>query len=327
MVGGQWLVVREKIPNDPPPITNDQKGRWPAMVAKLPGMKIAILGGDAREMHLAGHLAGLGFSVRVFGLPVPEGERVTVCQNPVQALAGAQAVVLPAPGISARGELYCPFLEKPPVVTEADFGCLPAGTPVFVGVARDVLKSIAARRGFRLVELFALDEVAILNSIPSAEGAIQLAMEKLPITIHGSESFVLGFGRTGATLAYLLVAMGARTTVIARNPAQRARACQLNCRAYDFPELPALIGKADVIFNTVPALVLPEPLLQKASPQVLIIDLASAPGGVDFEAAGRLGIKAFLAPGLPGKVAPQTAGQILSRVIPRLLAELLSPPS
>ena len=321
------MVVREKIPNDPPPTTNDQKGRWPAMSGKLPGIAIAVLGGDAREVYLAGHLAGLGFSVRVFGLPAPEGAPVTVCQSPAQALAGARAVVLPAPGINERGELYSPFLERPPVVTEAEFGLLPAGTPVFVGVARAALKNIAVRRGLLLVELFELDEVAILNSIPSAEGAVQLAMEKLPITIHGSESFVLGFGRTGATLAYLLVAMGARTTVIARNPAQRARACQLNCRAGDFPELPALIGKADVIFNTVPALVLPEPLLQKASPQVLIVDLASAPGGVDFEAAGRLGIRAFPAPGLPGKVAPKTAGRILSRVIPRLLAELLPFPA
>ncbi|MEW5898495.1 MAG: dipicolinate synthase subunit A N-terminal domain-containing protein, partial [Bacillota bacterium] len=123
-------MVREKIPNDPPPTTNDQKGRWPAMFAKLPGIKIAILGGDAREVYLAGHLAGLGFSVRVFGLPAPEGANVTVCQSPAQALEGAQAVVLPAPGISERGELYCPFLEKLPVVTEADFSCLPAGTPV-----------------------------------------------------------------------------------------------------------------------------------------------------------------------------------------------------
>ncbi|MEW6425304.1 MAG: dipicolinate synthase subunit DpsA [Bacillota bacterium] len=294
------------------------------MDARLPGLKIAVLGGDAREVILTEHLAGLGLRVRVFGLPVARGENITVWESPAEALREAQAVILPAPGVNERGELYCPFLEKPPVIAEEDLSCLPAGTPLFVGVAGGFLKNIAGRRGCKLVEVLALDEVAILNSIPSAEGAIQLAMEKLPITIHGSESFVLGFGRTGATLAQLLVALGARTTVVARNPAQRARAYQMNCRPCDFPELAALIGKAEVIFNTVPALVLTEPLLQKASPQVLIIDLASFPGGVDFEAARRLGINAVLAPGLPGKVAPKTAGRILSRVIPRLLAELLS---
>lgn len=294
------------------------------MFRKLPGLRIAVLGGDAREVFLVEHLAGLGLLVRVFGLPVAKGESITPCQSLAEALEGAQAVILPAPGINDKGELYCPFLEKPPVVSEAELGVLPAGAPVFVGVARTYLKNLAGRLGLKLIELLNLDEVAILNSIPSAEGAIQLAMEKLPTTIHGSQSFVLGFGRTGATLAYLLVAMGAHTTVIARNPAQRARAYQMNCRVYDFPELPGLIGEAEVIFNTVPALVIDEPLLQKASPQVLIIDLASAPGGVDFEAARRLGIHAFLAPGLPGKVAPKTAGQILARVIPRLLAEQLS---
>lgn len=290
------------------------------MFAELAGLKIAILGGDAREMYLANHLANLGFFVRVYGLPAKAQGNITVHQNLTEALEGAQVVILPTPGINEQGELYCTFLEKPRVLTEADLNSLPACTPVFVGAAGAYLKALAGRLRLNLIELLNLDEVAILNSIPSAEGAIQLAMEKLPITIHSSESLVLGFGRTGATLAHLLVALGARTVVIARNSAQRARAYQINCRTGDFPELPDLIAKADVVFNTVPALVIDEPLLRRASSQVLIIDLASAPGGVDFKAARRLGINAFLAPGLPGKVAPKTAGQILSQVISRLLA-------
>lgn len=294
------------------------------MFSELAGLRIAVLGGDAREVFLAGQLADLGFCVQVCGLPVTAGGNVTVWENLAEALEGVAAVILPTPGVNERGELYCPFLEKPPVVSAAELHRLPAGTPLFVGVARGYLKDLAGRLGLKLIELLALDEVAILNSIPSAEGAIQLAMEKMPVTIHGSESFVLGFGRMGATLAHLLVALGARTTVIARNPAQRARAYQMNCRVADFSELPGLVGQAEVIFNTVPALVITEPLLRRASPQVLIIDLASFPGGIDFEAARRLGINAFLAPGLPGKVAPKTAGQILASVIPGLLAGHLS---
>lgn len=293
------------------------------MLEKLTGVKLTILGGDAREIFLAKHLAGIGLIVKAIGLPAT-GESITVYSSLAEALEGAKAVILPVPGISDEGKLYGPFLEKPVFITEKDFSCLAKDTPLLVGTAKPLLKKIAFRLRLNLIEFLSLDEVAILNSIPSAEGAVQLAMEKMPITIHGSESFVLGFGRTGMTLAQLLVAMGAKTTVIARNPAQRARASQMNCRTFDFSKLPFLISQADVIFNTVPAQIVDESLLKRASPQVLIIDIASAPGGIDFEAAKLLGIQAILAPGLPGKVAPDTAGRILAEVIPRLLAEHLN---
>ena len=65
----------------------------------------------------------------------------------------------------------------------------------------------------------AVDEIAIANSIPTAEGAVQLAMERLPITIHGANALVLGFGRCGVTLARLLKAMGATSALSLGGPA------------------------------------------------------------------------------------------------------------
>lgn len=293
------------------------------MTSGLGGVKVAILGGDAREVFLAEYLAKAGFSVKTVGV-FAQGENITSCQDSAEGLQGVQVVILPVPGINERGEVYSAFLEKPLILSEDILASLPAGALLFVGIARPLLKKMAERRGLQLVELLNLDEVAILNSIPSAEGAIQIAMEKLPVTIHGSRSFVLGFGRTGATLAHALTALGAQTTVVARNPAQRARALEMNCAVCSFQELPGLVRQAEVIFNTVPVLVLDECLLKKVSNEVLIVDLASSPGGTDFNAARRLGINAILAPGLPGRVAPKTAGKILAHIIPRLIAEKMA---
>jgi len=103
----------------------------------------------------------------------------------------------------------------------------------------------------------------------------------------------------------------------------RARAYVEGWESYPFERLPEEIGRADLIFNTVPALVLTSELLSFTHPQVLIIDLASHPGGTDFQAAQRLNRRAILAPGLPGKVAPKTAGEILARIYPPLIARLL----
>ncbi len=292
------------------------------MKINLRKMSIAVLGGDARSLIILEELAASGAVVNAAGLPaevLPAG--VHYFDEPGSCLAGVNAVILPVPGAGDRGQLYCPLVPKPPSITRELAACIPPGIPIFTGVAGPYLAGIAALSGLRLIELMKLNEVAILNSIPTAEGAIQMAMEMLPITIHGSCAFVLGFGRTGATLARLLGAMGARTRVVARRPEHLARITELNLMPVPFAVMSRYLGEADVIFNTIPAPVLTGEALAKVPSGALIIDLASAPGGIDFQEAANIGLKAVLAPGLPGKVAPKTAGRILAKVIIRLLHE------
>lgn len=291
-------------------------------MSNLEGIRVAVLGGDARELVLIDELAASGAQVKVVGLPVKSGAPgVVLCRDAEECLTNVSAVILPVPGVNKEGFLYCPLAGHPLPFNEELAKNIPASVPIFVGVARPLLSEMTTRRGLRLIELMKLDEVAILNSIPSAEGAVQMAMEMLPVTIHGSSAFVLGFGRVGATLARLLGAMGARTAVVARRPEHLARITEMNLQPVPFKHMADYLGEADVIFNTIPTSVLTGELLKKVSSEAVIIDLASAPGGTDFRMAESLGIKAVLAPGLPGKVAPKTAGRILARVIIRLLME------
>ncbi|WP_066635328.1 dipicolinate synthase subunit DpsA [Desulfolucanica intricata] len=294
------------------------------MKPDLRRVKIAVLGGDAREVVLVERLAALGVLLKVVGLPVTTGNNVIACRKIEEALLEVNAVILSVSGINNDGHLYCPLEQKQLILSEKQLSLITKDVPIFVGVAKPRLKEMTAKLGLRVIEYMVLDEVAILNSIPSAEGAIQLAMEKMPITLHSSSAFVLGFGRVGITLSRILNALGAKTNVVARNPNQLARAFEMGLTSMTYSELPDHINEADVIFNTVPALVLDETLLEKVKRSALIIDLASAPGGTDFEAAKKRGVTAILALGLPGKVAPKTAGDILARVLPRLLVQELS---
>lgn len=198
------------------------------------------------------------------------------------------------------------------------------GTPLFIGMARPIVREVAERHGIRIIETAEDDEIAILNSIPTAEGAIQKAMEELPVTIHGSQSIVLGFGRCGLTLARMLQGLGAKVCVVARNPAQLARACEMGLDTAFISDLGEAIETADIVFNTVPTLILTREILEQMSRSTLIVDIASAPGGVDYAVAGDLGIRAILALGLPGKVAPITAGRILGQCLPRMILRVLS---
>jgi dipicolinate synthase subunit A len=120
-------------------------------------------------------------------------------------------------------------------------------------------------------------------------------------------------------MARTLKALGSDVTIVARNPGQLARAYEMGCNRAGYEKLHEIMNHTDIVFNTVPTMVLDSSILKYANPDVLIIDLATQPGGTDFEAANTFGLKAILAPGLPGKVAPVYAGKILAEVIPRLI--------
>lgn len=50
----------------------------------------------------------------------------------------------------------------------------------------------------------------IMNAVPTAEGAIQIAMEQTDVTLHGLPVLVIGHGRIGSLLARRLAALGAK---------------------------------------------------------------------------------------------------------------------
>ncbi len=298
------------------------------MPAGLDGFTVAMLGGDKRELELIKALRFAGARVKAVGYPFwPEfagDEGIGLVGSLEEAVTGADAIVAPMSNTDETGKLKAVMEKEVSLrLTPELFEAIPPNTPFLIGMAKPLVREWATRRGLRLVETAEIEEVAVLNSIPTAEGAIQIAMQELPITIHGSNSFVLGFGRCGVTLARTLRALGARTKVLARNPAQLARALEMGCDAVPLAELARVAGQAEIIFNTAPSLLLTREILVQARPDLLIVDIASAPGGVDFAAARELNIKAVLALGLPGQVAPKTAGQILARVLPKLIANML----
>ncbi|BAS28398.1 dipicolinate synthase subunit DpsA [Limnochorda pilosa] len=293
---------------------------------ELEGVRVTVLGGDRREVEMVRVLHRLGASLILVGLPLPSGlsEARTVADGPT-AVAGADVIVAPMRGLDREGRIPTLLVpEMPPLRLDARLVHeMTPGALFLAGQLREEPRDVLERRGLKVVELGRLDEVAVLNSVPTAEGAVQLAMEELPITLHGAAAAVIGAGRCGLTLAQKLVALGARVAVVEPLPDRQARAVTLGCRCFPPDRLGEALADADVVFNTVPAPVLDRDRLEQLPPEALVVDIASEPGGTDFEAARRLGVKAILALGLPGKVAPKSAGLILGQVIPRLIREHL----
>lgn len=182
-------------------------------------------------------------------------------------------------------------------------------------------RALAAGAGVELVDYFAREELTILNAIPTAEGCIGLILQKRRRTVWGSGVLVLGYGRCGQALAVRLAALGAHVTVAARSPAQRALAMSQGLEAVPMEAADGLLETTDVAVNTVPAPVLGAARLKRLPKDALVIDLASLPGGTDFEAAKELGVRAIHALSLPARCAPVTAGQFVARAVLAMLEE------
>lgn len=232
-------------------------------------------------------------------------------------------MILPLPAADGT-VLHSPLSQFHPSLRQV-FDALAPGQLVLAGMADPGLKALAQEHGVCLLDYFTREELAVANAVPTAEGAIQIAMEQLPITLHGAQVLVLGFGRIGQATALRLAALGAEVTVAARRWEALAWAKAVGCKGVLLSQLTESPCPFQLVVNTVPALVLGREVLKALPAGCLILDLASKPGGVDRTAAQELGLPVIHALSLPGKVAPVTAAAILQTTIYHMLQELEQP--
>lgn len=252
--------------------------------------RILIIGGDTRIEYLAQSLKEEGYEVKKF-----EGE------EPLKtAVSQCDAVVLGLPCSRDDKTVDAPNLENEILLKDL-FRIMGKDKLLLAGKMSDGIKAVADVFSVKWVDYFMREELEILNAVPSCEGAIQIAMEELPITIFGANAVVTGFGKIGEMLSLMLKKLGANVTVCARRNAQRAKARTHSLHAAPFSYLGECMSGADIVFNTVPQCVIKREQLMGAK-DALVIDLASKPGGVDMDAARDLGVKVIWALGLPGKV-------------------------
>jgi len=281
----------------------------------------AVIGGDLRSAYLAGLLATDGYKVITSGFDSTDlPSCVTGCTNPAQAVTLADFVILPVPVSTDEKTVNAPF-SRVRIPIDQIFGALRQGQRVAGGAVSSNLHAQAGLYGVNIIDYLAREELAVYNAVPTAEGAIQLAMEELPITISGSRCLITGYGRIGRVLSRLLVAMGAQVTVAARRFSDLAWAGTQGCAAVGLDVL-AECNDFDVVFNTIPHMIFDRDILVGMDKNTLFIDLASRPGGIDFTAAAELELKTVWALSLPGRVSPKSAGQIIKSTLLNIIKEI-----
>jgi dipicolinate synthase subunit A len=271
------------------------------------GLVVAFIGGDRREAELATIARGEGAEVRIFGAPEIAGG-VTPSASLHEALDGADVAVMPVPLNAPDGSLYAPFASEAIRIDEAALGKMNDGAHVIIGRADDPLRKAASQAGVTVHEYEGDTDLMLLRAPAIAEGAIRVAIERSPVTIHHTDIGVLGFGRIASTLARSLIALNARVHVFARRVEVRAAADALGATPHSFEEIPDVFGRLPIVYSVVPALVLNEDRLRHLPDGALVVDLAAPPGSVDLDAAARLGLDGFWARGL-GASAPRTVAR------------------
>lgn len=273
--------------------------------------RISILGGDLRQRWLAEELRQCGFEVAVYQVP----ELENTFSSLQQTVKNAQALALPMPALTT--ESWIRAVPQPlPLIPVLESLC--PGTLVFGGPFAPAAEALA-QYPVRLSDYTLSPALAIGNAVATAEGAIQLAMERLPITLSGSRCLVIGFGKIGKALSSRLRSLCADVTVSARRSEDCALAEALGLHSDRTGVYLHGLRQYDCIFNTVPAPVLLEEHIAALRQDCLIVELASAPGGLAPDMTPPEHPVYLPAPGLPGKVAPASGAKLLKEHILRTL--------
>ena len=272
----------------------------------LKKLTFTVIGGDQRSFFTAKRLGEQGFPTEILALKNKKSF------SPSEKIS-TDVVLLPLP-ITRDGEhLYAPE-SKEPIPLKEVFESISERTVIFGG-------NIGEFADARTVDYGKRAEFAIMNAVPTAEGALLLALQNGKRTVFGMRVAVIGYGKVAFATAKLFRAVGAEVTVFARRAQARTEAHMMGYLARPLSALSECVGEYELLINTVPARIFDREILSRVSPYGCVMDLASAPYGLDFDEAKDLGVCAELAAGLPGKFFPETAGYAVADTVLELLRE------
>lgn len=278
--------------------------------ATFHGLTVAVVGGDAREQEISRLAAAAGATVRCYGFPWPPGgvDGTELVGSAAEALQGADYALFPIPGIGADETIYAPYADEPIRPDAELLRLLKPGAAVILGRATRRFRAAADDAAVTISEYESDSELMYLRAPAIVEGVLGVAIANTDVTIHDAPVAVVGYGHIGSLLANTLGRLGARVSVFARNPVQRAAAYAAGCAAYPLDELASRAPDIAMLFSTVPARVVDKDVLTGMVQGSLVVDVSAPPGSIDCPAARELGLQAVWARGMGGR-APVTVGR------------------
>lgn len=280
---------------------------------------ISVIGGDKRIVELIKILQeNANNNIIVYGMEncnELEFNGILVKANNLQEAINSSEKIITSIPLSKDGIIVNSPYSNETIYVKNIFETAKNKKIITGNVTTEIEAQIISNNKNEIIDVLKFEELAVLNAIPTAEGAIQIAMEQSNITLHNSNCLVMGFGRIGKILSKMLLGIGANVYCEARKTTDLAFIQALGYNVVDIKNIKEKLNKFNFIFNTIPHIILNEECLKIVKKDCCIIDLASKPGGVDFEMANNLKLNTQWALALPGKVAPKTSAKYIYEII------------
>ena len=287
---------------------------------------VSIIGGDLKSVKLIELLAKEDFLIYTYGLEnseeLIESSNVKKCATVEEVVAKSEIIIGPVPMTNDNHNLTAPFSESKIEIEELIQNMAGQEKIFIAGKISDKLSETLLSKGIKSIDLFKREEYVVLNTIATAEGTIQIAMENTQKTVHGSNVLIMGFGRVGKVLAKMLDGIGAKVSCEARKHSDIAWIKAYGYNPIMLSELDTQLGEFDIIINTIPFQILEGERLNHIKQECVIIDLSANPGGVDRKAAKEKNLNVIWALSLAGKVAPITSAEFIKETLYNILKEI-----
>ena len=270
-------------------------------------LTVCFIGGDKRQKYAAEKLSEY-YKIKAAGECFVGTAKINCSESPVKAMYGARIIVLPLPAVKCEKVLgFSDIIEY----AQKNQAVILGG--MFSQYMLDTMEAL----GVRSFDYYRDECFTVRNAYITAEGALAIAMQELESDLRETDFAVLGYGRIGSALGDMIKANRGEATVYVRRDSALALAKERGLRA----EFLEKLGERphDVIFNTVPSRIISNEQILGFDTETLLIELASAPGGFDFEIAEQYGLKCINAQGLPGKYAPRSAGVAIAEALIKII--------
>ena len=279
----------------------------------------AVIGGDLRNIELVKLLAKDQRKIFTYGLEENKelldnlNNNIIICKDIEESCSNVDIIISSIP-FSRDGEtIYCEFSKNR--IKIIDFFEKIKGKTLIVGSIKNNVINEALKRNIKIIDVMKNEELAILNTIATAEGTIQTMISNTKNIIHESNILILGFGRVAKTLAKKLQGLVKNVDCASNNKEELAWIEAFGYNVINLENLVENISKYDIIINTIPAIILSYENMKYIKKDTLLIDLASNLGGIDKNEAKDKGLKLIHALGLPGKIAPVSSAKFIKKII------------
>lgn len=280
-------------------------------------MNISIIGGDLRIVRLIEIYAKENYNIYTYGLEnffnkKQSNDKVIICSNIEETVKKSDIVIGGIPFSKDEIFINAPFSSRNITIDELKEK-LCYKTFVAGGIP-----NLFYNNTIKNIDLLQNEKLTILNAIPTVEGTIKIAIEEREDAIFESNVLICGFGRIGKILCDRFFDLGANVFCSARKESDLTWIREKRYIPIEYNDICKYANKFDLLINTVPTKIIDKEKLDCLNKDILIIDLASNPGGIDKNYAEKIGIKVISALGIPGKEMPNTAAKYIKEIIDKI---------